>query len=159
MEVETTDGGGGKGGVGGVSSLRRRHLVDVARNQTRRCDDARQRRICVDAMVMPGLHRTTTGGERGKGGKLRGSNGTLASHFGKGGERDEKTTVGDSCRFDDNENHDNDGNYMQQPAKNTQASQRGDHIGYGRPDGGVRGARSHQFWGDRYGRRLKNELK
>jgi hypothetical protein len=28
-----------------------------------------------------------------------------------------------------------------------------------RPDGDVRGARSHQFWGDRVGRRLKNELK
>jgi len=28
-----------------------------------------------------------------------------------------------------------------------------------RPDGDVRGARSHRFWGDRVGRRVKNELK
>ena len=27
------------------------------------------------------------------------------------------------------------------------------------PDGEVRGARSHRFWGDRVGRRLKNEIK
>jgi len=28
-----------------------------------------------------------------------------------------------------------------------------------RSDGDVRGARSHRFWGDRVGRRVKNELK
>ena len=27
------------------------------------------------------------------------------------------------------------------------------------PDGDVRGAHSHQFWGDQIGRRLKNEIK
>ena len=51
-------------------------------------------------------------------------------------------------------------NSTQQPTKNMQARQR---VTYwtldARPDGEVRGARSHRFWGDRVGRRVKNELK
>jgi hypothetical protein len=42
--------------------------------------------------------------------------------------------------------------------KNVQARWRGDHTD-ALPDGEVRGARSHRFWGDRVGRRLKNEIK
>jgi hypothetical protein len=36
---------------------------------------------------------------------------------------------------------------------------RGGIIQDARPDGEVRGAQSHQFWGDQVGRRLKNEMK
>jgi len=36
---------------------------------------------------------------------------------------------------------------------------RGGIIRDTQPDGEVRGARSHRFWGDQVGRRIKNEIK